>query len=73
MHSNLINTHCPHFHRENSQLPLEEQAVSAEPDTRDVPLTGAHDPVFMVLACDGLWDVMLGSEVGVSLCKRKSH
>ncbi|GFH18452.1 probable protein phosphatase 2C 60, partial [Haematococcus lacustris] len=39
----------------------EAQAVTATPDVQAVNLGGAHD--FMVLACDGVWDVMTSDQV----------
>eukprot|EP00967_Tisochrysis_lutea_P008441 scaffold10087_cov14-Tisochrysis_lutea.AAC.1 len=55
-----------HMHRDNMGLPPEQQAVSAVPETKKVPISGKQqDFTFMVLACDGVWDVMECTEVGI--------
>ena len=38
------------------QLPAAEQIITAEPDVRDIELQ--PDDQFLLLACDGIWDVM---------------
>ncbi len=38
------------------QLPAKEQIISAEPDVRHVELQ--PEDSFLLLACDGIWDVM---------------
>lgn len=40
----------------------EEQAVTAAPDIREIELQDGDE--FLVLACDGIWDVMSNQEVG---------
>ncbi|KAL6760307.1 phosphatase 2C-like domain-containing protein [Haematococcus lacustris] len=50
-----------HRFKGNPCLPPEAQAVTATPDVQAVNLGGAHD--FMVLACDGVWDVMTSDQV----------
>jgi serine/threonine protein phosphatase PrpC len=40
-----------------SGIPPEEQAITAKPDVTIVPRTAATDQ-FLLLACDGIWDVM---------------
>lgn len=38
------------------QLPPKEQIITAEPDVRHVELQ--PEDRFLILACDGIWDVM---------------
>lgn len=47
--------------KRNSKKSVEEQIVTALPDVqvRDID----HDLEFIVLACDGIWDVMTNKEV----------
>eukprot|EP01138_Halocafeteria_seosinensis_P016246 gb/GECG01016576.1/.p1 GENE.gb/GECG01016576.1/~~gb/GECG01016576.1/.p1 ORF type:complete len:274 (+),score=30.28 gb/GECG01016576.1/:1-822(+) len=45
-----------------SDLPAEEQQVSPEPEFVVIPRDPQQDQ-FMVLACDGIWDVMSNDEV----------
>lgn len=40
----------------NEQLAAADQIISAQPDVREIQLTS--DDWFLVLACDGVWDVM---------------
>merc|ERR1712147_333700 len=40
--------------KESEDLPPEEQKVSAEPDIKK--LTMNEDSLFLVIACDGIWD-----------------
>jgi len=44
----------------NSQLPPREQAVSAYPDVRIEPIDAQTQ--FVILACDGIWDVKTSQE-----------
>jgi len=52
--------------KRNEDMPAEEQIVTANPDiiTRDL----TSDVEFMVLACDGIWDVMSNQEV-IDYCR----
>lgn len=45
----------------NPVLPPEQQAVSPEPEVEEVSLTPADE--FVVIACDGIWDVRTSAEV----------
>lgn len=50
------------FHyKGNVQLPADQQIVSPCPDVTDLELTDDVD--FLVLACDGIWDVLSSEEV----------
>jgi len=46
--------------KDDRDKPLEEQAVSSLPELQTVELTPEHE--FVVLACDGLWDVFSNEE-----------
>nr|KAF6448400.1 protein phosphatase, Mg2+/Mn2+ dependent 1G [Rousettus aegyptiacus] len=50
-----------HFYKRNKNLPPEEQMISALPDIKVLTLTDDHE--FMVIACDGIWNVMSSQEV----------
>ena len=47
-------------YKQNSSLRPEEQMITAEPDVIQMTLTAMDE--FMVLACDGIWDVMSNEE-----------
>ncbi|KAG0165119.1 Protein phosphatase 2C 2 [Apophysomyces sp. BC1034] len=47
--------------KQNTQLPPEKQAVTAEPDIIEHELTNSDE--FVVIACDGIWDCMTNQEV----------
>lgn len=50
------------FHyKGNEQLPAEQQIVSPFPDVKTIELNDDLD--FLVLACDGIWDVLSSEEV----------
>lgn len=42
-------------YKSNTNLKAKDQAVSALPDVKVVPITA--DTEFVLLACDGVWDV----------------
>ena len=42
-------------YKRNQKLKAKEQAVTALPDVKTVPITS--DTQFIMLACDGVWDV----------------
>jgi len=56
-------------YKHSADLPPEKQQVSAEPEIRFVARTPDAD-AFLVLACDGVWDVMSNAEVGEFLLDR---
>jgi len=43
-------------YKDNRDLSPENQMITADPDIRSATLT--HDTDFMILACDGVWDVL---------------
>lgn len=49
------------FYLKDQQLPPESRAVTAVPEVHQIELDGTED--FLVLACDGVWDVMKNEEV----------
>ncbi|XP_063770972.1 protein phosphatase 1G [Pseudophryne corroboree] len=58
---NLSRAIGDHFYKRNRNLPAEEQMISALPDIKVLTLNEEHD--FMVIACDGIWNVMSSQEV----------
>ncbi|XP_006890582.1 PREDICTED: protein phosphatase 1G-like, partial [Elephantulus edwardii] len=58
---NLSRAIGDHFYKRNKNLPPEEQMISALPDIKVLALTDDHE--FMVIACDGIWNVMSSQEV----------
>ncbi|KAL5963774.1 putative protein phosphatase 2C [Taenia solium] len=50
-------------YKRNSTLSAEEQIVSAEPDVTQCELNVTETDEFIVLGCDGIWDVMTNQEV----------
>ncbi|XP_062852008.1 protein phosphatase 1G [Trichomycterus rosablanca] len=58
---NLSRAIGDHFYKRNKNLPPEEQMISALPDVKVLTLNEDHD--FMVVACDGIWNVMSSQEV----------
>ncbi|XP_032881854.1 protein phosphatase 1G [Amblyraja radiata] len=58
---NLSRAIGDHFYKRNKNLPPEEQMISALPDLKLLPLSDNHD--FMVIACDGIWNVLSSQEV----------
>ena len=47
-------------YKENASLPPERQAVTAFPDVKEVTLGPSDD--FLILACDGIWDVLTNQD-----------
>lgn len=58
---NLSRAIGDHFYKKNKDLSLEEQMITAMPDIKKVTLQDGDE--FMVLACDGIWNVMSSEEV----------
>lgn len=58
---NLSRAIGDHFYKRNKNLPPEEQMISALPDVKALTLNEEHE--FMVIACDGIWNVMSSQEV----------
>ncbi|OCT81616.1 protein phosphatase 1G [Xenopus laevis] len=58
---NLSRAIGDHFYKRNKNLPPEEQMISALPDVKVLTLGEEHE--FMVIACDGIWNVMSSQEV----------
>lgn len=48
-------------YKNNTMCKPKDQAVTAQPDFKIVPMTA--DSEFVVLACDGIWDVMTSQDV----------
>ena len=48
-------------YKADKRIPREEQIITAEPDIIEETLTAADE--FIVLCCDGVWDVMSNQEV----------
>lgn len=58
---NLSRAIGDHFYKRNKALPPEDQMISALPDIKVLTLNEEHD--FMVIACDGIWNVLSSQEV----------
>ncbi|XP_048865015.1 protein phosphatase 1G isoform X2 [Brienomyrus brachyistius] len=58
---NLSRAIGDHFYKRNKTLSPEDQMISAKPDVKVLALNEEHD--FMVIACDGIWNVMSSQEV----------
>uniref|UniRef100_A0A8C1CAY3 Protein phosphatase 1G n=2 Tax=Cyprinus carpio TaxID=7962 RepID=A0A8C1CAY3_CYPCA len=58
---NLSRAIGDHFYKRNKTLPPEEQMISSLPDVKVLTLSEDHE--FMVIACDGIWNVMSSQEV----------
>lgn len=50
-----------YFLKQNKEIPFEEQAVIAIPDV--ITIDRSNQDAFIILACDGIWDVMTNQEV----------
>ncbi|MBN3286568.1 PPM1G phosphatase, partial [Polyodon spathula] len=68
---NLSRAIGDHFYKRNKTLPPEEQMISAMPDVKVLTLNEEHD--FMVIACDGIWNVMSSQEVVHFVSERIKH
>jgi len=53
-------------YKQQRGLPAEAQQVSAEPEIRIVPVSPGKDQ-YLLLACDGVWDVMSNADAGAWL------
>lgn len=58
---NLSRAIGDHTYKKNSDLNLEDQMITALPDIRTIDLQTGDE--FMVLACDGIWNVLSSQEV----------
>ena len=58
--SSLTPSHDFLPHARSVQLPPEEQMVTANPEIRTMELTPNDE--FLILACDGIWDVLTNQE-----------
>lgn len=59
---NLSRALGDHAYKKNTDLPPEEQMISALPDIKTVTLDLEKDE-FMILACDGIWNFMSSQNV----------
>ncbi|CAN0330950.1 unnamed protein product, partial [Discosporangium mesarthrocarpum] len=50
----------------NKSLPPEDQIISAQPDVQKVDIE--EEDLFILIACDGVWDCMSSQEVCVCVC-----
>jgi len=57
-----------HIYKQNKSVSDRDQMITALPDVRTMPLETSDQ--FMVLACDGIWQVMLSVFYFVLLCRR---
>ena len=48
-------------YKQTAHLSAVEQAVTANPDVRELQLGPSYE--FMILACDGIWDVLSNQQV----------
>ncbi|XP_044015569.1 probable protein phosphatase 2C 21, partial [Aphidius gifuensis] len=66
---NLSRAIGDHQYKQNTELPPEDQMISALPDIRHILIDPKRDE-FLILACDGIWNSMSSSEV-VKFVKKK--
>jgi len=57
---NLSRAFGDHIYKDNSSIPLKEQMITAFPDVKYMKVTNEDE--FMILACDGIWNVMTSQE-----------
>lgn len=50
-------------YKQTKGLPPAEQMITAMPEVRTLDLQEGDE--FLVLACDGIWDVLTNQEVGI--------
>ena len=53
---NLSRAFGDHSYKQKTQLPADEQMITAFPDVMEIELTNADK--FLVIACDGIWNCM---------------
>uniref|UniRef100_A0A0N4Z6I6 protein-serine/threonine phosphatase n=1 Tax=Parastrongyloides trichosuri TaxID=131310 RepID=A0A0N4Z6I6_PARTI len=58
---NLSRALGDHNYKQNKDLPLEDQMISAKPDIIKDKITDQDE--FMIVACDGIWNSMTSQEV----------
>jgi len=58
---NLSRALGDHVYKQNKELLPEDQAITANPELQSIEL--CKEDEFMVLACDGIWNVMTSEEV----------
>jgi protein phosphatase 1G len=58
---NLSRAIGDHSYKENADLDMQEQMITALPDIERIQLN--NDDEFMVIACDGIWNSMTSQEV----------
>ncbi|XP_077991842.1 protein phosphatase 1G-like [Glandiceps talaboti] len=66
--SRAIGDHC---YKQNEALSAEEQMITAYPDIQTITLN--PDDEFMVVACDGIWNVLSSQEVIDFVQTRLAH
>lgn len=59
---NLSRALGDHAYKQNTDLPAQEQMISALPDVRHTTIDPEKDE-FMILACDGIWNFMSSQDV----------
>ncbi|XP_044013950.1 probable protein phosphatase CG10417 [Aphidius gifuensis] len=59
---NLSRAIGDHKYKQNTELPPEDQMISALPDIKHILIDPKRDE-FLILACDGIWNCMFSSEV----------
>jgi len=57
---NLSRAFGDHMYKDNDKLHLKDQMITAHPDIRHYDVTKEDE--FMILACDGIWNVMTNQE-----------
>lgn len=57
---NLSRAFGDHMYKDNSDLDLKDQMITAYPDIKHHDVTSEDE--FMILACDGIWNVMSSQE-----------
>ena len=59
---NLSRALGDYAYKQNTDLPPQEQMISALPDIRHISIDPKRDE-FMILACDGIWNFMSSQDV----------